>query len=288
VTSELLSRCDFGPGPSVDLAVSGGADSLGMLVLAQAAGHHVRVHHVDHHARPTSTDEATYVAELCAARGVTCTIYDVTVEPGPNFEARAREARRSVLPPHAMTAHTMDDLAETMVMNFMRGALHAGLSPMVGSATKPVLALRRDELVAVVRAAGLEPVVDPSNEDQKYLRNRVRHEILPRLNDAAARDLVPILFRQATIADEQERWLDELTAADRTVHLVDADCRILRAWPRARLRLWLRHHLAVNASYPPSFDEVERAIAVVEGEVVATELAGGRRLARRDQRLRLE
>ena len=74
--------------------------------------------------------------------------------------------------------------------------------------------------------------------------------------------------------------------------LSDADCRELRAWPRARLRRWLREWLRGpdrgDGSHPPSADEVERAIDVVVGDVVATELSGGRRLSRRGQRLSLE
>jgi len=74
--------------------------------------------------------------------------------------------------------------------------------------------------------------------------------------------------------------------------LADADCRELRTWPVARLRRWLRGQLRGpdhgDGEHPPSADDVERALAVVRGDVVATELHGGRRLARRGQRLTLD
>jgi hypothetical protein len=107
----------------------------------------------------------------------------------------------------------------------------------------------------------------------------------------ASRDVVPLLARQAALMNDERRWLDTLSVADAPT-LADADCRELREWPRARLRRWLRQQLRSDddgdGEHPPSADEVERAILVVEGVVVATQLSGGRRFARRSQRLTLE
>ena len=77
--------------------------------------------------------------DVCGERGVTCVLYDVQVEPGANFEARARAERRRVLPAGSLTGHTMDDLAETVLLNMMRGAGLDGLSPMVNDPTKPLV-----------------------------------------------------------------------------------------------------------------------------------------------------
>jgi len=76
------------------------------------------------------------VQGLCAQLGVPFSVHDVTVEPGANFEARARAARRAALPVGVLTGHTMDDLAETVLLNMMRGAGLDGLSPMVGDPSK--------------------------------------------------------------------------------------------------------------------------------------------------------
>jgi len=186
----------------------------------------------------------------------------------------------------------MDDLAETVLLNMLRGAGLDGLSPMVNDPTKPLRDLRRSDLHAFVSATPFAALHDETNDSPDFRRNRVRHELIGQLNDVADRDVVPILARQAVLLHDERTWLDELALDDRAVSLEEADCRVLRTWPRARLRRWLRAQLRVadagDGSHPPSADEVERAIVVVDGDVVATELSGGRRLSRHDQHLTLE
>lgn len=289
---KLNEECVFPTaGTAVDLAVSGGPDSLGLLLLALDAGLVVTVHHVDHHARGASTHDAAYVQEVSRRFAVTCVVHDVHVPRGANFEALARAARRRVLPAGTMTGHTMDDLAETVLLNMIRGAGLEGLSPMVNDPTKPLIHVRRRELHFYVVEAELEARYDETNDSPDFRRNRVRHELLGVMNDIADRDVVPLLARQARVLDEDRRWLDELAHADLGVSLVAADCRELRQWAPARLSRWLRVRLARTTpegeTYAPSADEIARALAVVRGDVVACELGGGRRLSRRVQHLTL-
>lgn len=289
----LLEDCDFpAPGTHVDLAVSGGPDSLGLLVLALEARLRVTVHHVDHHVRPTSGEDALYVRDVCRRFDVDCVVHDVRLETRANFEALARAQRRRVVPAGALTGHTMDDLAETVLLNMMRGAGLEGLSPMVDDTTKPLRRLRRRDVHAYVVAAGLDPRYDETNDSVRFRRNRVRHELLALMNDVAQRDVVPVLARQAQVLFEERAWLDDLSRDDLALELGEVDCRQLRTWAPARLTRWLRVRLSTRTehaeTYPPSASEVARALAVVRGEVVACELVGGRRLARRGQRLTLE
>ncbi len=103
----------------------------------------VHVHHVDHHSRAASTADAEFV--VGARRRVLhvpVVVHDVIVAAGPNFEARARSERRRVLPEGSLTGHTMDDLAETVLLNMLRGAGVDGLSPLVNDPTKPLVRLR--------------------------------------------------------------------------------------------------------------------------------------------------
>jgi tRNA(Ile)-lysidine synthase len=279
------------PGTAVDVAVSGGPDSLGLLLLALEAQLSVTVHHVDHHARVTSGDDAQHVEELCTTLGVPFVCHDVLVEPGGNFESRARAMRRQAMPHSVMTGHTMDDLVETVLLNMLRGAGIDGLSPMVDDPTKPLRDVRRATLHHFVATSGYSALHDETNDSPQFRRNRIRHELLPLMQDVADRDVVPLLARQASLVYEERTWLDQLSTDD-VFTLDQADCRELSTWPKARLRRWLRTQLRSvdegDGEHPPSAHEVNRCIAVVRGEVVATELSGGRRLSRSGQHLTLE
>jgi hypothetical protein len=120
----------------------------------------------------------------------------------------------------------------------------------------------------------------------------VRHQLMPLLMEVAERDVVPLLARQAEVLFDDRAWLAELMATDVARPLESVDCRELRDWPRARLRRWLRAQLSLRddlgEEHPPSSAEIERALRVVDGDVVAAQLEGGRRLSRRAQRLALE
>jgi tRNA(Ile)-lysidine synthase len=290
---ELLAQCHFSTTTTaVDLAVSGGPDSLGLLLLALDAGLDVSVHHVNHHTRPSSDADARHVADLCKELGVRYECHDVAIAAGGNFEARARAARRAALPAGALTGHTMDDLAETVLLNMLRGAGVDGLSPMVEEPTKPLRDVRRTSLHDYVNTSPYVALHDETNDSSDYRRNRVRHELIAVMNDVAERDIVPVLARQAKLMHDERVWLDLLAQSDLAMTLEEADCRTVRAWPIARQRRWLREQLRSadegDGTHPPSADEVERALAVIAGTVVATEVSRGRRLSRRDQHLTLE
>jgi tRNA(Ile)-lysidine synthase len=281
LAAALLARCSFPPpGTPVVCAVSGGADSLALLVLAVAAGGEVTAVHVDHGLRPGSDREADVVAAAAACLGATFRAERVVVGPGPNLEARAREARYACLPDGVLTGHTADDQAETVLVNLLRGAGAGGLAGIRPSSRRPLLALRRAETRALCADLGLEPIADPSNDDPRFVRNRVRHELLPLLDDIAARDLVPVLARQADLLRGDADLLDALAA-----RLDPTDARGLASAPvplaRRAIRTWL------TVTHPPDAATVERVLAVARGDAVACDVGGGRRVERSAQRLRL-
>jgi tRNA(Ile)-lysidine synthase len=210
----------------------------------------------------------------------------VTVGPGPNLEARARAARYAALPDGVLTGHTADDLAETMLVNLVRGAGLDGLAPMRpdGRVVRPLLGLRRRETMALCRSLGLVPVEDPSNQDRRFTRNRVRHDLMPLLAEISGRDPVPVLVRQSALLGAEAALLDEWAAG------VDpTDVAALSAVPevlaRRAIRRWLRATAAER--HPPSAAEVERVLQVVRGEAVACQLNGSRRVQRSHGRLTL-
>ena len=121
--ASLLTRCTFpAAGTRVACAVSGGADSTALLALAVAAGLDVTAVHVDHGLRPGSAHEADVVRANAERLGAAFRAERVQVADGPNLEARAREARYAILPPGALTGHTADDPAETVLLTLLRGA----------------------------------------------------------------------------------------------------------------------------------------------------------------------
>lgn len=282
----LLARCTFpAAGTAVACAVSGGADSMALLVLACAAGCVVTAVHVDHGLRPGSASEADIVAGAAARFGASFDARTVEVAAGPNIEARARAARRSVLPSGALTGHTADDQAETVLLNLVRGAGLDGLRGMRPD-TKPMLALRRSETHALCASLGLDVLHDPTNDDPSIRRNRVRHEVLPLLDDVAARDVVAVIARQAALLADDAELLDALAS-----RLDPCDARALADAPaplaRRAVRTWLRcgnddeHH-------PPDAATVERVLAVARGDAAACDVGGGRSVRRSQGRLRVE
>lgn len=279
--SSLLRRCPaLRRDESVTCAVSGGPDSIALLALAAHAGCHVTAVHVDHGLRPGSAAEADIVAVAARRCGAEFRSERVHVEPGPNLEARARAARHAALGADALTGHTADDQVETMMLNLLRGGAVRGLSGMAPH-RHPLLALRRTETHALCAALGLDTVDDPSNRLPVHLRNRVRHELLPLMDQLARRDLVPLLVRQADLWRDDADLLDHLAAAlDPTDALALAAAPIALA--RRAVRLWL------TGDHPPDLATVERVLAVARGEATACETNDGRRISRHQQRLSLD
>ena len=290
----LVARCTFPPaGTDVICAVSGGADSLALLVLASAAGCRATAVHVDHGLRPGSATEAHVVAVAADRLGARFRAERVGVTPGPNLEARARAARYAVLPADVLTGHTADDQAETVLLNLVRGAGLDGLAGMRGDDASrsggrsgprhPILDLRRAETEAVCAAEGLTPVRDPTNADPVHRRNRVRAELLPLLAHIAERDVTPLLARQAALLRDEADALDDMAAA-----LDPTDAASLAAAPPALARRAVRRWLVDGQDHPPDAATVERVLAVARNEARATDVGAGRRVLRTRNVLRLE
>lgn len=282
VALELVGRCSFpGPGAPLACAVSGGADSLALLVLAVDAGCDVVAHHVDHGLREDSARDVEVVNKVADGLGVEVVVHRVTVGAGPNLEARARSARLGALPIDAATGHTADDQAETVLLNLLRGAATDGLAAMRPGRRHPILALRRAETHDLCSRLGLQPVQDPTNRDPAYLRNRIRHELVPVLCELASRDIVPILARQARLLADDAALLGELAAS-----LDPTDAKeIAKAPPplaRRALREWLR------CGHPPDLATVDRVLSVANGQRLAADVGSGRSVRRSRGRLRLE
>ena len=176
------------------LAVSGGPDSLALLLLAhEALPGEIAVASVDHGLRIESADDVSLVERVCQERDIPFTALKVRVGTG-NLQAKAREARYQALARWAdesglgalSTAHHADDQAETLLMRLARGSGLSGLSGVRATTTlpdgelpliRPLLDWRKSELEAVVAQAGIEPARDPSNANTAFDRVRVRQHL---------------------------------------------------------------------------------------------------------------
>ncbi|MEE2696896.1 MAG: tRNA lysidine(34) synthetase TilS [Actinomycetota bacterium] len=281
--ADLLARCAFpSPGATVDCAVSGGPDSLALLVLAVEAGLMVTAWHVDHGLRPGSDAEGERVAVVADSLGAAAVSVTAMVGDGPNLEARAREARLDALPDGVLTGHTADDQAETVLLNLLRGSGIHGSAGIGDPGRRPLLGLRRSETRALCVACGLEPLDDPMNDDPRFVRNRIRNEVLPLLAEVSDRDPVPLLARHAGLAGEAVVLLDALIA-----DIDPTDARTLAVLSPELARLALRGWLTgLLGGRPPDAAAIDRVFDVAGGLVRATEVAGGLRIERSRGRLR--
>jgi tRNA(Ile)-lysidine synthase len=281
----LLALCNFAPaGTAVTCAVSGGADSMALAALAVAAGLRVTVVHVDHGLRTGSSAEAAIVRANAELLGTAFRAEQVHLTDGPNLEARAREARYAVLPAGVLTGHTADDQAETVLLRLLRGTGPTGLAAMRPD-QHPLLALRRAETEQLCAHLGVAPFEDPSNDDDRFVRNRVRHEVVPLLDDVAGRDVVPLLCRLAALAAEDADLVAALAAG-----LDPCDARALAAAPRpvasAAWRAWWC--AGTGSSHPPDRAATDRVLDVAAGRATSCDVVDGWRVHRTAGRLRLE
>ncbi len=278
---ELLTKCTCAPSTkTIHCAVSGGADSLALLVLAAAHSTDVTAWHVDHGLREGSSAEARIVYDIAISLGAKFESRTVVVEAGSNLEARARETRFAVLPIDITTGHTADDQAETVLVNLLRGAGMRGMSGMKSGPSHPILNLRRSETVALCEALGISVFHDPSNDDDRFQRNRIRHEVLPLLQSVSQRDVISVIGRQAELLRDDDALLDEFARA-----LDPTDAKAISTAPQAlarrALRIWLAH------PYPPDLATIERVLCVARGETPGCDIGGGRQVKRSQQRLKI-
>jgi tRNA(Ile)-lysidine synthase len=208
---------------TVVVGLSGGADSVALLdalaSLRRRRGFRVVAAHLDHALRAGSPEDAAFCAELCRALDVPLRVGRADVraraarERG-GLEQAARRERYAFLRRvreeegafAIAVAHTRDDQAETLLLRLLRGAGAAGLAgmrPRSGDVVRPLLAVSRGEVLAHLRERGLSWREDPSNADLAYRRNRVRHELIPYLEERFNPAIRASLARTASVlADE--------------------------------------------------------------------------------------
>lgn len=271
----------------IGVAVSGGPDSLALLLLTAAARPgSVMAATVDHGLRKEATAEAAMVAELCATLGVPHTVLtaDWLQPPTSNIQAAAREMRYRLLTEWAdrvslaaiATAHHADDQAETLLMRLSRGAGLSGLAGIRSSRPlsehcrliRPLLGWRKVELEAVVYAAGQVAVDDPSNRDEAYDRTRVR--TLLSVTDWLSPDRIAASVAALAESDDALRWMTVRLAEERMV-ATDGGLTIdPSGLPPEILRRLMHLGFARLRAPVPRGPDLERAIVALQNNNLAS------------------
>lgn len=187
----LKEQALLSPEDRVIAAVSGGADSVAMLfalyLLRDELGITLEAAHFNHHLRGAESDrDEAFVTDFCGRYDIPLHLGSGRIVPGKKgLEAAARDARYAFLrrlPGKVATAHTADDNAETVLMRLIRGTGLKGLgaiAPVSGNVIRPMLTVTRDDVEAFLEEYALPHVEDSSNGTDDFLRNRIRHGILP-------------------------------------------------------------------------------------------------------------
>jgi tRNA(Ile)-lysidine synthase len=247
----------FSPRSRVVAAVSGGPDSTALLAVLAAlrdAGAIAALGacHVDHRLRAGSADDAEFCSALCARFGVPLERAEVSVAAG-NVQAAARRARYAALRRAAAragadrlaTGHTRSDQAETVLMRLLRGSGARGLAaipPRRGAVVRPLIDCSRADVLAYLRDLGCPFREDPTNASPRYLRNRLRSELMPAI-ERLAPGAGERLARAADLLRSDDRALERLAARLAPSGATSVALDLLRGAPpavgrRAVRRLW--------------------------------------------------
>ena len=235
-TSLLKSGC-IPSGSRVLVAVSGGLDSVALLTLLHHLSVPLQLHleaaHLDHSLRPESRDDARFVAELCAGLGVHLTherldVAEAARQRKGNLEETARDVRRDFLLNTAQVrgchlvalGHHADDQSETFLLRLLRGSRVTGLAGMRttnGSIVRPLLLFSRQELLDYIQSEGLVWREDLSNLDQRFTRNRIRHQLLPTLAEFNPNIRTQLVGLCEQMQQDEDFWSD-LVARELSKH----------------------------------------------------------------------
>jgi tRNA(Ile)-lysidine synthase len=269
--------------------LSGGIDSVVLLDLLQRAsrrgGFELAAVHVNHQINPAAAQWARFCRALCKTRGIPLTVRRVEVKRGDSLEAAARAARYRVFGglrgAAVALAHNLDDQAETVLLQLLRGAGVDGVSAMPEFRTgvvnadgrragraksalppailRPLLEVPRSEIVAYARRRGLDWIEDDSNDDPAFDRNYIRHRVLPVIGERYPAYRQTLLRASRNFA-EAAQLAEACAVADAGTGEATLDLRRLRALPLPRVKNALRHFLRAHGLRMPNARKLEECV----------------------------
>lgn len=254
------------PGDHVICAVSGGADSVallfGLYLLREKLQFSLSAAHFNHQLRGEESDrDEEFVRTVCDRYDIPLYVSSVPVKPGKKgLEAAAREARYSffaTLPGKIATAHTANDNAETVLLHLVRGTgLNGlgGIAPVSGNIIRPMLPITRQEVLDFLQEYCLQFMTDSSNCTDTFLRNRLRHHVMPLLERENPR-LAENLSAMALSLRQDEAYLRQAAAQQTTLEVET----LRQMAPALRIRI-LESFLKENGVREPEY----RHLSLVE------------------------
>jgi len=303
----------FPPDGRYLIGVSGGRDSVALLHWLKERGYRkLIVCHLNHQLRGrSSAADARFVEKLAAKCDVdlemgSTNVHALAAKQKMSIETAARTARYKFFAQVAkrrrcraiFLAHHADDLVETFLINLFRGAGASGLSAMREvskrrvddvdlTIVRPFVGIWRTEIDEYICERGLKFREDESNKDLAALRNRIRRRVIPYLEKTLGRNIRQSLWRAATIAAEEENWID-----DQLPDATDADLAVAKlrdlpvALQRREILKWLRARQITNAG----FDVVEdvRSLLGHDARVAKVNLPQNRHVRRRAGKIFIE
>jgi tRNA(Ile)-lysidine synthase len=319
VTKTAREHEMFEPGDLVLVSCSGGPDSVCLLYslwrLRRLFKIRLAVFHFDHKLRPDSAKDAAYVRRLAERLKLPFHLREASDQPrkGKSVEAWARiarltasnDVRREIGAAAFAEGHTLDDQAETVLLNLLRGTGLEGLTgidPGHGARTRwvqPLIDVERQHVEAFCRALHLRPRRDPMNEDRRFLRAAIRHDVLPNIERATGRQVTASIARTADVLRDHR---DELYRGTHEAfrEVVDGeradDVRIhvakLRELPRPVasrvIRLAAYNAMSTDWAAPWSKDAIEAVLDLAEGRPGRErDLSGGLKAVREREYVRV-
>ena len=260
------------PGDTVICAVSGGADSVALLfalyLLKEKLAIRLEAAHFNHHLRGEESDrDEAFVRKLCDQFDIPLHVGGGQVQPGKKgLEAAARDARYAflrTLKGKVATAHTADDNAETILMRLIRGTGLKGLggiTPVQGSVIRPMLRITRQEVESFLEEWCLSHIEDSSNESDDFLRNRIRHHVMPLL--AAENPRIAENLSQMALRLRQEEEFLSLQLDSTALPTVES----LKTMPKALRSRYLAAFLERSGVREPEDAHIAQAEALVFSE----------------------
>ena len=256
------------PGQPVICAVSGGADSMALLwcmyMLREKLGIILSCAHFNHRLRGEESErDAAFVRQFCADYGIPFYYGSAEVKAGEKgLEAAAREARYAFLcqlPGIVATAHTADDNAETVLMHLLRGTGLKGLggiAPKNGNVIRPMLSVTREDVLAFLAEYSISFVEDSSNLSDDFLRNRLRHHVLPVLKEENPK-FAPNASRMALRLRQEEAYMQTQTPQT-------AEVSVLRSLHPAIRARGISNFLEQGGIKEPSAQQIEAVEAILK------------------------